>query len=57
MWPDSVQLVMYYYELKFHRKSVSMTKHSETESDVVKNLYSIPYTINMNDNEKILSAL
>ena len=49
--------MMYGQELIFHRKSVSMTNHSKTESDVVKNLYSIPYTINMNDNGEILSTL
>ena len=48
---------MYDYELSFYGKSVSMTNHSNTESDVVKNLYSIPYTINMNDKEKILITL
>ena len=48
---------MYDYELNFHRKSVSMTNHSKTESDVVKDLYSIPYTINMNDNAEILIEL
>ena len=38
---------------EFHRKSVSMMDHNKTESDGVKDLYSIPYTINMNDNTEI----
>ena len=45
--------VRYDQELNFHRKSVSMMDHNKTESDGIKDLYSIPYTINMNDNTEI----
>ena len=48
--------VTYDYELDFHRKSVSMMDHNKTESDGVKDLYSIPYTINMNDDTQIKRA-
>ena len=42
---------------EFHRKSVSMMDHNKTESDGVKDLYSILYTINVNDKVEILSKL
>ena len=48
---------VYHYELNFHRQSVSMMDHNKTESDVVKDLYSIPYTINRKDKVEILSKL
>ena len=37
----------------FKRKSVIMMNHNKTESVVVKDLYSIPSTINWNNNNEI----